>query len=104
MEEGRHFYQPPRDPVAEPVCLLTREWAERRLESPEAFLQAALTERVMGSGIEYRLPASPEMWRRLEVFMREEAECCPFLAFEAREERSEITLAVVWPQGGANND
>ena len=99
MPAGCHLYLPPRDAEAEPVCLLTRDWAGRRQESPDAFLQAALTERPMESGIEYRLPASPEMWRRLEVFVREESECCPFLAFEAREENSVIALDVVWPQG-----
>ena len=54
---GRHLYVPPSDPAAEPVCLLTREWAARREVPVDALLSRPLTERATPDGIEYRLPA-----------------------------------------------
>ena len=88
----------PLDAHAEPVCVLTRDWAAQRAESPGAFLALATSEAPTGRGIEYRLPATPATWERLEVFVREEGECCPFLAFEAHEEGSDIRLSVTWPE------
>ncbi len=95
---GKSLVVPPRDAGAEPICLLTREWAMRRAENPEAFLSIATSETPIDRGIEYRLPVSREVWSRIEVFVQEEGECCPFLAFEAVEEESQIRLQVIWPE------
>jgi hypothetical protein len=91
----------PRDPEAEPVCLLTREWAERRQEPVHALLADATAEIARPDGIEYRFPARPEVWGRLDTFIEEEGECCPFLAFEVVEEAGEAVLRVLQPEAPA---
>jgi hypothetical protein len=81
-----------RDPHAEPVCLLDRDWAALRLESPEHFLLAAVDEKVTDDGFIFRFQRSADLWRRLEVFVAEERECCPFFAFEAFDDGDEVVL------------
>ena len=99
---GRRMTISPRDPHAAPVCLLTREWAVQRDESPDVFLGTVLSELPADRGIEYRLSASAEIWGRVETFIQEEGECCPFLAFEAEEEADQIRLKVIWPEEALN--
>lgn len=95
---GRTLTSPPRDPRAGPVCLLTREWAARRAESPDVFLAMVTSETSTSRGIEYRLPGTAAAWDRVEVFIREEGECCPFLAFEAFEQADDIHVRIIWPE------
>lgn len=93
----RRLYVPPRDPDAEPVCLLTREAAAQRQESVDALLQQAYAVESRPNGIEYRFRLGPRVWDRVNTFIDEESECCPFLAFEVEEAGEAIVLRVFQP-------
>ena len=95
----RRTYVPPRQPQAEPVCLLDRETAKRRREPPDAFLALALAQEQLPNGAKFRFEAAPGMWERIETFVAEEGECCPFFAFEQWEEEGAVVLRIVRPKG-----
>lgn len=95
---ARELIAPPRDPQADPICLLTKEWADARQERPDRFLALTTSELITPDGVEYRLPGGDANWRRVESYIEEEGECCPFLGFEAHEAGSEIVLTIRWPQ------
>jgi len=93
----RRIVTPPKQPDAEPVCLLDREWAERRQESPGPFLD--LAQRIdIDNGAEFRFEAAGGMWERVETFVAEERECCPFFAFEQWEEGGAVVLRIFRPR------
>jgi hypothetical protein len=94
MAEQRRVITPPKQPDAEPVCLLDEEWAKRRQESPEAFLAAAKSQTSLSNGAEFRFDAHEGMWERVTTFVAEERECCPFFAFEQWEDDSEVVLRI----------
>ena len=91
----RHRHVPPRQPDAEQVCLLDKETAQRRKESPDGFLAAARSQRTLSNGAEFRFEAKPGMWERVTTFIDEEGECCPFFAFEQWEEGGEVVLRIL---------
>ena len=95
--EGRHRTVPPKQPDAEPVCLLDAETAKRRREPPDAFLASARSQRTLADGAEFRFEASERMWERVSTFVDEERECCPFFAFEQWEEGGEVVLRITRP-------
>lgn len=94
MTEARRVVTPPKQPDAEPVCLLDEEWASRRKESPEAFLAAAKSQTNLPDGAEFRFDATVGMWERVMTFVSEERECCPFFAFDQWEEAGAIVLRI----------
>jgi hypothetical protein len=94
----RHINVTPREPGAEPICLLTPEWAVQRREAVDTLLAEAVAEMPLPNGIEYRFEATPTIWPRIETFIAEEGECCPFLAFEAFESERDTVLRIVQPQ------
>ncbi len=98
-DKTRYRYVPPREPTAEPVCLLDRETAARRAVPADVLFAEATAEIAATDGAEYRFHASPGTWERIEAFVREEGECCPFFAFEEWEEDGEIVLRIVRPAG-----
>ncbi len=97
---GRRLFVPPRDPDAEPICLLTREWAARRREPVEVLLAEAAGETPRPDGMEYLFAAAPDLWPRIETFIAEEGECCPFAAFEAFETADALVLRIIHPSRG----
>ena len=99
--EQRRRYVPPRQPDAEQVCLLDKEAAARRSESPDAFLAAARSQETREDGATFRFAAEPGMWERMSAFVDEEGECCPFFAFEQWEEGAELVLRIIRPSPGA---
>ena len=101
-QKTRRLVVPPKQADAEPVCLLDREWAERRREPPDAFLAAARSQRNLANGAEFRFEAQPGMWERISLFVSEERECCPFFAFEQWEEESALVLRITRPEGASN--
>ena len=94
MTEARRIVTQPKQPDAEPVCLLTEEWAASRKESPEAFLAAAKSQTNLPNGAEFRFDAADSMWERVATFVSEERECCPFFAFEQWEEAEMVALRI----------
>ena len=98
-EQGRRRYVAPRQPDAEPVCLLDAEWAKRRREPPDAFFALARSQETRPDGAEFRFEAKAGMWERVSTFIEEEGECCPFFAFEQWEEGDEVVLRIVMPEG-----
>ena len=96
---GRQLFVAPRDPAAEPVCLLTREWAARRRVQVEDLLDEAVAQESLPDGIAYRFTPRPGIWEQVRVFVEEEGECCPFLEFEARESDEGLALRIRQPQG-----
>ncbi|HEY8492082.1 MAG TPA: hypothetical protein VIO14_13955 [Dehalococcoidia bacterium] len=99
MAVTRRRYVPPRDPEAEPACLLTPEAARLRREPPDALLADAASQETWDGGAEFRFPAQPGTWERVATFIQEEGECCPFFAFEQREEDGQVVLRILWPGG-----
>ena len=97
-QEARRIVTPPKQPGAEPVCLLDREWAQRRQEPPDAFLALATSQRTEENGAEFRFEAQPGMWERMSTFVAEERECCPFFAFEQWEEEGAVVLKIFRPR------
>ncbi len=101
--EPRRLYVPPKQPDAEPVCLLDKEWADRRREPPDAFLAAARSQQNLANGAEFRFEVQPGMWERVSTFVAEERECCPFFAFEQwEEEEGVVVLRITRPESGSN--
>ena len=98
MIEPRRVVTPPKQPDAEPVCLLTEEWASHRKESPGGFLAAAKSQTSLPNGAEFRFDASGGMWERVITFVAEERECCPFFAFEQWEEAGAVVLKITKPE------
>ena len=98
---ARHRYVEPKDARAEPVCLLDKAWAARRAEPPDAFMASARSQASTESGSELRFEAAPGMWERVETFIDEERECCPFFAFEVWEEDGEVVLRILQPEGAS---
>ncbi len=96
--EQRRTVTPPKQPDAEPVCLLDKEWAARRREAPEAFLAMALSQQNLPNGAEFRFEAQAGMWERVNTFVAEERECCPFFAFEQWEEGGDVVLRITRPR------
>jgi hypothetical protein len=96
--EVRRVVTPPKQPDAEPVCLLDKEWAERRQEPPDAFLASARSQENLPNGAEFRFGAQPGMWERVATFVAEERECCPFFAFEQWEDGGEVVLKITRPR------
>ena len=97
MTTERHRRSGPRHLAAEPVCSLTREAAAQRKVPVDVLLAQAEAEDVRPDGIEYRFAASPLIWERVNTFIDEEAECCPFLAFEALEADGKVILRMIQP-------
>ncbi|MEX1253705.1 MAG: hypothetical protein WEE64_05130 [Dehalococcoidia bacterium] len=94
----RHRTVPPKQPDAEPVCLLDAEWAKRRAEPPDAFLASARSQRTLADGAEFRFEAVDGLWERVSTFVDEERECCPFFAFEEWEDGGEVVLRITRPE------
>lgn len=101
MTAPRHVITPPKQPDAEPVCLLDKEWAERRQEEPGAFLDLARRTDIE-SGAEFRFVSAGGLWERVETFVAEERECCPFFAFEQWEEDGAVVLRITTPTEQSN--
>ena len=96
--QPRRVVTPPKQPDAEPVCLLDAETAASRREPPDAFLASARSQRNLPNGAEFRFEAAPGTWDRASTFVAEERECCPFFAFEQWEEGDEVVLRITRPQ------
>ncbi|MCH8161021.1 MAG: hypothetical protein IIB88_03895, partial [Chloroflexi bacterium] len=74
VTELRKRIVPPMDPNAEQVCLLDKEWAERRKESPSAFLDLARSQDTSETSTVFHFESTPEMWDRMSTFVDEERE------------------------------
>lgn len=96
--EPRKRIVPPMDPNAEQVCLLDKEWAERRKESPSAFLDLARSQDTSEYSTVFHYKATPDIWDRMSTFVDEERECCKFFAFEQWEEGDEVLLKISRPE------
>ncbi len=80
---GRRAYTPPKE--------------RQRRELPDALLASARSERNLPNGAEFRFEAQPGIWERVNTFVMEERECCPFFAFEQWEEEGELVLRITRP-------
>jgi len=98
VSEPRRRTVPPLDPNAEQVCLLDGEWAERRKESPTAFLDSARSQDTSETSTVFHFEATPDMWNRMTTFVDEERECCPFFSFEQWEDGDEVLLKISRPE------
>jgi hypothetical protein len=98
MTETRRVFVAPKDAEAEPVCLLDQEMLADRSESPEAFFAAATSQETLPNGTVFRFDAQPGAWERIERFIADERECCPFFAFEQWEEDSAVVLRITKPE------
>jgi hypothetical protein len=94
---GRTLYFPPVNPAAEPVCTLDRATALGRQEAPDKFLDDAFAQESTPTGMEYRFQRTDEMWERVQIFIQEEAQCCPFFAFEVAEREQDLVLTIFRP-------
>jgi len=97
VTDPRRSFTPPKNAQAEPVCLLDKDMLAQRAENPEAFFAAAQSQETLPNGAEFRFEAAPGMWERIETFVAEERECCPFFAFEQWEEDGAVLLRITKP-------
>ena len=98
VAEPRRRTVPPLDASAEQVCLLDKEWAERRKESPAAFLDSARSQDTSEISTVFHFEAKPDMWDRMSTFVDEERECCRFFSFEQWEDGDEVLLKISRPE------
>jgi hypothetical protein len=91
-------YIPPLEENADRACRLTSETAELRQEPPEDFFAGAKAQAVLPNGYELRFEAAPSMPGRIDTFISEERECCPFFAFEQWEEGGELVVRILGPE------
>ncbi len=91
---ARRLHVPPANPTAEPICTLDRETALARQEPPDRFLDDAFDQKVTATGIEYRFHRTDSLWERAQIFIKEEALCCLFLAFDVEEREQTLVLAI----------
>ncbi len=87
-----HYCYLPPTPGAEQVCLLDKETALRRQAPPDAFFAEALEQETRPDGTVLRFDARAGAWDRVSMFIDEESQCCPFLAFEAWQDGGEVVL------------
>ena len=97
MPNPRRNYTAPKDPDAEVVCLLDATMLDARAENPKDFFDAARAQETLPNGTLFRFEAVPGAWERVERFIADERECCPFFAFEQWEEQGEVLLRVTRP-------
>ena len=95
---ARRRYVPPAQPGAAQVCLLDAEGASRREEPAGRFLDEARSQVTNEDSAEFRFAAKPDTWQRITKFIEEEAECCPFFAFEQFEEGDDVVLRIIRPE------
>jgi hypothetical protein len=92
----RH-YTPPKDAQAQPICLLDEDMLKARAENPMSFFDAARSQESLPNGTLFRFEAVSGTWERVERFVADERECCPFFAYEQWEEAGEVVLRVTRP-------
>lgn len=99
MTSGRrpYLYVPPVEPQADPTCRLQRPEAEQRQQTLDMVIQRSLSVEPLVNGIEVRLQDSAEEREKIETFIMEEADCCPFLAFEVWIEGNDAILRILHP-------
>ncbi len=98
VTEPRTRIVAPLDPNAEQVCLLDRESAAARKESPSAFLDLARSQDTSETSTVFHFEATPDIWGRMSTFVDEERECCRFFAFEQWEDGDEVLLKISGPE------
>ena len=91
-------YVAPMDPEAEKACRLTGETVAERREPPEDFFARAKSQEALPNGFELRFVAAPGIDSRVDTFIAEEQQCCPFFAFERWEEAGEIVVRILRPE------
>jgi len=97
-----YVHVPAKDARAVQVCLLTRESAAARSEPPDQFLGSALRQETLSDGASFHFADLPEAIARVDAFIREEMECCPFFAFERWREGGEVVLRIIRSAGGGD--
>ena len=98
VTEPRRRIVTPLDPNAEQVCLLDKEWAARRKENPEGFLDLARSQETSEHSTVFHFEPTADIWERMSTFVDEERECCPFFSFEQWEEGDEVLLKISRPE------
>ncbi len=98
VTQPRKRIVPPLDPNAEQVCLLDKEWAARRKENPEGFLDMARTQETSATSTVFHFEATADLRGRMSTFVDEERECCPFFSFEQWDEGDEVLLKISRPE------
>lgn len=88
-------YIEPMDPEAEKACRLTAETAAQRDEPAEEFFAAADDQEVLPNGYELRFLSTPQTGGRIDAFIAEEQQCCPFFAFETWQEAGQHVLRIL---------
>jgi hypothetical protein len=88
-------YYPPVDAEAEKACRLTDETRAAREQPPEAFFASAVAQEVLPNGYELRFEGGAESSRRIDTFIAEEQQCCPFFAFERWREEDQHILRIL---------
>jgi hypothetical protein len=98
----QHYVQvQPRDTSAEPVCSLQQPAARDRLLTIDVLIQKALDIQPLRDGTEFRFEAP--ILGEIDTFIAEEAECCPFLAFERWLEDGKAVLRITQPALGRSD-
>ena len=92
-----YHYIPPADPDADMACRLTDESLQLRVQPPEQFFASAIVQEVLPNGYELRFEGGAESAERIDTFIVEEQQCCPFFAFERWQEGGHLVLRILRP-------
>jgi hypothetical protein len=88
-------YYPPVDAGADKACRLTDETRAAREQPPETFFARAAMQEVLPNGYELRFEAGADASRRIDAFIAEEQQCCPFFAFERWRDGDQHVLRIL---------
>lgn len=80
------------------ACSLRTDELARRLEEIESVgAESLLSQRLDGEAQVLRFQADARTRRRLEAIVAAEAECCPFLELDLKEEGEQLVLTIAAP-------
>ncbi|HEY7269098.1 MAG TPA: hypothetical protein VH951_04665 [Dehalococcoidia bacterium] len=91
-------YIAPMDAEAEKACRLTKDTVAQRQEPPEDFFAGAKTQEPLPNGFELRFDIAPGIESRVDTFITEEQQCCPFFAFESWQDAGEMVVRILRPE------
>ncbi|MEX2229983.1 MAG: hypothetical protein WEB13_10145 [Dehalococcoidia bacterium] len=98
-EQGRSRRIEPAEPGGEAICLLSAEGAGHRRVPIDRLLEHGEFV-ATANGYEARLPRTEDAWRLANMFVEEEAACCPSFAFEVHEREGAVVMLAGHPDVG----
>lgn len=94
----RHRFVAASEPDSPRECRLTREDGQRRATDTNRLFARLVEQRETEEGTDFVFKGDRDaLWQDVSLFVREEAQCCPFFSYEIVEEPDGVTLRVSAP-------